>query len=209
MIYARLAVAFLVTALLSPVACNDKATPDDQQAHIADVLAKGGVVDSILPIAELLDRFRKPLADKPDTLRHASASIKALVTRWTLAVASNDTAALNAMLLDRAEFAWLYYPGSKMSLPPYEAPPQLLWGQMLATSEEGAQNILKKFAANSFKIGGVNCPNPAVIEGGNRLHEGCLVQLETPNARAVDGAYFGTIIERDGRFKFVSYASRM
>ena len=207
--YARLVVAFLVAASLSPVACKDKAPADDQQAHIADVVAKGGVVDSILPIAEQLDRFRKTVADQPDTLRHASASIRALVTRWTLAVASNDSAALNAMLLDRAEFAWLYYPGSRMSLAPYEAPPQLLWGQMLATSEEGAQNILKKFSANSFKIGSVRCPNPPAIEGGNRLHEGCLVRLETPNARAVEGTYFGTIIERDGRFKFVSYASRM
>jgi len=207
--YARLVVASLIAASLYLAGCKDKVSADDQQAHIADVVAKGGVVDSILPIPEQLDRFRKTVADRPDTLRHASASVNALVTRWTLAVASNDTAALNAMLLDRAEFAWLYYPGSKMSLPPYEAPPQLLWGQMLATSEEGAQNILKKFSARSFKIGSVKCPNPPVTEGANRLHEGCLVQLERPNARAVEGSYFGTVIERDGRFKFVSYASRM
>ena len=207
--YARLEVAALMAASLSLVACKDKPPADDQQTHIADVVAKGGVVDSILPIPEQLDRFRKTIADKPDTLRHASASIKSLVTRWTLAVASNDTAALNAMLLDRAEFAWLYYPGSKMSLPPYEAPPQLLWGQLLATSEEGAQNILKTFSTGSFKVFGVTCPKPAVVEGGNRLHEGCLLKLERAGAAPAEGAYFGTIIERDGRFKFVSYASRM
>ena len=207
--YARLVIVSLISASLLLGACKDKAPADDQQAHIADVVAKGGVVDSILPIPEQLARFRQTIAERPDTLRHASASINELVTRWTLAVASSDTVALNAMLLDRAEFAWLYYPVSKMSMPPYEAPPQLLWGQMLATSEEGAQNILKNFSVSSFKVGGVNCPSPPVTEGRNRLHEGCLVQAETANTRAVKGAYFGTIIERDGRFKFVSYASRM
>lgn len=205
---ARLLIA-LVTFGFAGAACKDKTPADDQQQHIADVVARGGVVDSILPIAEQLDRFRKTVADKPDTLRHASNSIANLVTRWTLAIASSDTAALNAMLLDRAEFAWLYYPTSKMSLPPYEAPPQLLWGQMLATSEEGAQNILKLFSAESFKVLGVNCPNAPVVEGTNQLHEGCRLKLERGGSAPVEQSYFGTIIERDGRFKFVSYASRL
>ncbi|MEP6832428.1 MAG: hypothetical protein ABJB74_03500 [Gemmatimonas sp.] len=206
--HARLVIATLLTSLLM-LACKDKPPTDDQQKHIADVVASGGVVDSILPIPEQLARFRKTITDRPDTLRHASASIKGLVSRWTLAVASSDTAALNAMLLDRAEFAWLYYPDSKMSLPPYESPPQLLWGQMLATSEEGAKKILKLFSTSSFKVVGVNCPTPPVTEGANQLHEGCLVNLEKIGGTPAEGSYFGTIIERDGRFKFVSFANRI
>ena len=205
---ARRLFTFLIVASLSLVACKDKAPADDQPQHIADVVAKGGVVDSMLPIAEQLERFRATISERPDTLRHASKSIASLVTRWTLAVASSDTVALNAMLLDRAEFAWLYYPGSKMSLPPYEAAPQLLWGQMLSTSEAGVQSVLKVLASSSYKVAGVNCPNPPVVEGANRLHEGCNIKVERAGASS-EGAYFGTIIERDGRFKFVSYASRL
>ncbi|MEO7361135.1 MAG: hypothetical protein ABI120_12460 [Gemmatimonadaceae bacterium] len=190
-------------------ACKRDTPADDQQMHIQDVVAAGGVVDSILPIPVQLDRFQAAMSEKPDTLRHASPSINALIMRLSIAIAANDTAALNAMMLDRAEFAWLYYPSSKMSLPPYEAPPQLLWGQILASSNDGAQNLLKKFGSAAFKVTGVNCPKPPVAEGGNLLHEGCLLKVQTPGAVQGEAAYFGTIIERDKRFKFVSYASRL
>ena len=43
--YLRLVVVSLIVASLSLVACRDKAPADDQPAHIADVVAKGGVVD--------------------------------------------------------------------------------------------------------------------------------------------------------------------
>ena len=125
---------------------------DSQAAHIRDVVAAGGVVDSILPIDEQLRRFRADLREQPDTLRHASASIDALVRRWGNAVATRDTADLNAMTLDRAEFAWLYYPGSKLSKPPYEAPPQLLWGQIMSNSNSGAQQLLARFGGARFAI---------------------------------------------------------
>lgn len=207
--FARQATVGLLVCAAMVSGCKRDTPADDQQKHIQEVVAAGGVVDSILPIPVQLDRFRAEITDKPDTLRHASSSIKSLVMRLSAAVAANDTAEMNAMLLDRAEFAWLYYPGSKMSLPPYEAPPQLLWGQILATSEEGAQNLLKKFGSSSFTVTDVNCPTPPVAEGQNLLHEGCLLKVKSPGAVAGGAPYFGTIIERDKRFKFVSYASRL
>ena len=201
--------AILIACSVFIAACKRDTPADEQQKHIQEVVAAGGVVDSILPIAVQLERFRATITDKPDTLRHASASANALVMRLSAAVASSDTAELNAMVLDRAEFAWLYYPGSKMSLPPYEAPPQLLWGQILASSNEGAQNLLKKFGSTAFKVTGANCPKPPIVEGQNLLHEGCLLTVQSPGAVPGEAQYFGTIIERDKRFKFVSYASRL
>jgi hypothetical protein len=202
----------LAAAALSLVACQDKpaaAVPQaDQQKHIDSVVAAGGTVDSILPIAEQIKRFQADIADKPDTLRHASPTVKHLVMRWTIAVASNDTVALNQMVLDRAEFAYLFYPTSRMSKPPYEAPPQLLWGQIFESSENGVRKLLNAFGGLSFKIGATRCPDPS-IEGRNKLYEGCVVQVETLNSRAAEGNFFGTIIERDGRFKFISYANRL
>ncbi|MGV3707673.1 MAG: hypothetical protein ACO1Q7_02450 [Gemmatimonas sp.] len=198
------------TAALLLAACQDKPAASDpkadQQQHIDSVVAAGGKVDSILPIAEQIRRFQSDIADKPDTLRHASPTIKHLVMRWTIAIASNDTAALNSMLIDRAEFAYLFYPTSRMSKPPYEAPPQLLWGQILQTSEDGARKLLNAFGGASFKVGATRC-QPPTPEGRNMLHEGCLLQVETLNTRAAEGIFFGTIVERDGRFKFLSYAN--
>ncbi len=176
---------------------------DSQAAHVAEVAAAGGTIDSILPVADALARFRDGLG-RVDTLRHAAASTKALVDRWAQAVATSDTATLNALLLDRAEFAWLYYPDSRMSLPPYEAPPGLLWGQLLASSNEGAALVMRRFGGRPFRVAALRCPAPSVTEGRNRLHERCEVQVGAERGFA---RLFGTILERDGRFKFLGYAN--
>jgi len=98
----------------------------DQAAHIEQVVAAGGTVDSILPTEELLRRFREDLPPV-DTLRAASESMEALVARLAHAVGTNDTTDLNAMVLSRQEFAYLYYPDAPLSQPPYDSPPALLW----------------------------------------------------------------------------------
>ena len=181
---------------------------DSQAAHIQAVVAAGGVVDSILPIAEHLRRFRAGIAERADTLRNGSPSIEALVNRWAAAVSARDTAELNAMVLDRAEFAWLYYPDSKLGKPPYEMPPELLWAQFLTNSDEGAKRVLNRFGGSPVIVGSVSCP-ATKTEGPNRLHEGCLVRLESAQAGREPLRLFGTIFERDGRFKFVGFTNAL
>jgi hypothetical protein len=198
----------LIVAVASG-ACKGEKPLDEQQKHIQDVVAAGGVVDSILPIAVHLERFRQNLGPNPDTLQNASTSIDELVARWVKAIAANDTATLNLMLLSRAEFAWFYYPDSKMSKPPYEAPPELLWGQLLASSDEGARAMLKAFGGKRLAFKSVRCPDAPLIEAKNRLHEKCLTILQFKGIDQPEGTYFGTILERDGRFKFVGYTNRM
>ncbi len=181
---------------------------DSQAAHVADVVAQGGVVDSILPIAEHLRRFRATVASHPDTLSHTSPSARALVARWAKAVGTSDTTALNAMVIDRAEFAWLYYDDSPMSKPPYEAPPELLWGQIMASSNEGAKRVQGKFGGKPVEVVDLMCP-AASTEGANRIHQNCVVTVRTSGATLPTARYFGSIIERGGRFKFISLANRL
>ena len=190
-------------------ACADKSAPspaDEQAKHIAEVVAAGGVVDSILPIAEQLRRFRDALPPT-DTLRHASPSRDALVTRWAAAIARNDTSDLNAMIMDRDEFAWLYYTDSPLSKPPYEAPPELLWGQLLASSNKGATQLVNRFGGSRVTASRLRCPTPPDTQGANVLHSKCEVRLTAPGKTPVDGILFGTILERGGRFKFVGLST--
>lgn len=210
----RIGLLAMIPVTLTSAGCASDAPPpalrtaaDSQAAHVADVVAAGGVVDSILPIAEHLHRFRASIP-APDTLRHASASVDALVARWAEAISTRDTAALNRMILDRAEFAWLYYPDSRMSKPPYEAPPELLWGQILASSDQGARRLLERHAGRPLVVHSVRCPAGAE-EGANRIREGCTVRLRAGDTLLPEAAYFGSIIERDGRFKFIGLANRL
>ena len=192
--------------------CRDAAprtAADSQAAHIRDVVAAGGVVDSILPIEEHLRRFRATISEQPDTLRNASPSRDALVERWARAVASADTATLNSLLLDRAEFAWLYYPTSRISQPPYEAPPELIWGQLMASSNKGAIDVLRQFGGQPLRVTALRCDEPVQQEGSNRLFDKCVVTVKSGSSAPTQGRLFGTIIERDGRFKFIGYANAM
>jgi len=205
----RVIPALCVLALA--VACGDGAprtAADSQAAHVRDVAAAGGIVDSILPIEEHLRRFRATLTRQPDTLASASPSLDALVARWATAVAANDSAAFDAMVIDAAEFAWLFYPDSRMSKPPYEAPPGLLWGQLLASSNDGVRAVLKRYGGQPLRVDTVTCPD-ALVEGANRLHERCVVTVRSGTAAKEERRLFGTILERDGRFKFVGLASEL
>ncbi len=208
----RFRIFFSAIVVVATAGCGEslpRTAADSQAAHVQDVVAAGGVVDSILPIDEHVRRFRATVDVQPDTLRHASASREALVERWIRAVASSDTVALNAMLLDRAEFAWLYYPTSHMSQPPYEAPPELLWGQLLASSNKGATALLRLLGGQPLRMTGLRCDEPVQEEGANRLYDKCVVTLRSGSAPPTQGRLFGTIIERDGRFKFIGYANTL
>lgn len=208
---AALRLSAAVGALIG-AACGSRDVPrssaDSQAAHVQAVVAAGGVVDSILPIDEQLRRFRASLTEHPDTLRHASASIDALVRRWGTAIAARDTGELSAMTLDRAEFAWLYYPGSKLSRPPYEAPPQLLWGQIIANSDAGARKLVSRFGGKPFAIEAVRCPAPDDTTESSVVHSECRVRARV-NGQLIDERLFGSIVEHRGQFKFLGYANRL
>lgn len=203
---------FPVAWLLGCAGDHEEKTPmtaaDSQAAHVAEVAAAGGVVDSIIPVAEALSRFRATVAEHPDTLRGASRSLDSLAHRWAAAVAQRDSAALNAMVLDRAEFAWLYYADSPMSKPPYEMPPGLLWSQILANSDEGAKRLLSRFGGHRVVVRELSCP-PAKREGENVIHERCTVRASVDGGTLGPARLFGTVIERAGRFKFLGYSNSL
>ncbi len=193
--------------------CRDRDTAmssaDSQAAHIREVVAAGGVVDSVLPIAEQLRRFRMDVPERPDSLRHAGASMNVLVQRWGRAVAGRDTAALNAMTINRAEFAWIYYPGSKLSKPPYEAPPQLLWAQILANSDGGARQLIQRFGGSRFDVLSVSCPPASDTTVSSRVYTDCRVRVRVADGVVPEDRLFGSIVEHQGRFKFLGYTNSL
>ena len=204
--------AVLLLTSLSLMACasdgSSRNTEAEQQAaHVQRVVASGGVVDSIIPVQEALRRFREAVP-RVDSLDQASPSAEALVERLAAALTTSDTAELNAMVLDRAEFAWLFYESSPLSRPPYEAPPALLWGQIRTSSDDGARTLLARLGGKPTRVTRLQC-GEVQVDGENRLHGRCTAQFATAGALALSGNLFGTIVERHGRFKFVGLGNRI
>lgn len=215
-------------ALSSAVAACDSARGADRPAKAdqpradslrADSIARarqdsinraqpGYVIDSILPVEEELRRFRAAVGGTAVTaLQHASPSRKALVRRIAGDVARGDSADLRAALITPREFADLVYPSSPYTHPPYRQAPGMVWNQIQNPSASGLTRLLRRRAGESFTVVDHACKPAPEIQGRNTLWLDCTVRLAIGNDTTTQ-RWFGTILERDGRFKLVSYKNQ-
>jgi hypothetical protein len=197
-----LAAALALAALLG--ACQPAGGHGDGAARPDTVRT---IVDSILPIDEELRRFRSALGEEPTSLLGGAPSLDALVERFVSALEAADTAAFRDMLLTRGEFAWLYYPHTRFTASPYELAPGLLWFQIENGTSRGFGRLLERMGGRPAHAAGHACPPEPRTEGPNRVWEGCVVHLRPPEGEPRDLELFGSILERGGVYKFVSYSN--
>jgi hypothetical protein len=208
-------VAAAIGAVIGMSAC-DAGVPDLREATAGEIaiaeVAEASEhipthIDSIFPIEESLRRFRLTLGPEPERLSGGASSRDALVGRFVRALAASDTAAFADMLLTRDEFAWLYYPHTRYTERPYELAPEILWLQIENASSRGFGRLLDRLG--STDIGGptYQCRAAPLVEGPNRVWEECTVRVDPPEGDPRDMGLFGSILERDGVFKFVSYTN--
>jgi hypothetical protein len=169
----------------------------------------GYVVDSILPLEEELRRFRAALpGDSATALAGGSPSREALVRRFVRALAANDTADLQRMAVRGREFADLYYPESPYTRPPYRQSPALAWSLIQNPSTSGLTRLVRRLGGKSITYVGHRCDPKVVHEGRNVRYAGCLIRIVGEQGDTVTKRYFGSILERDGQFKFLSYTNQ-
>lgn len=195
------------TLAAAAVGLLNACAPSEQPARESAPPA-AGVIDSALPIAEHLRRFRATLATRADSFSHASTTPDTLVTRWVRAVAARDTMTLRALLLSRAEFADLVYEQLRISKPPYEMAPELLWFQLTSNSEEGIRKVLDKLGGHELTLRSLRCPTPVDTQGVLRMQDGCLLRLRVDQDTLPEDRFFGSIVGRDGRYKFLGYSNK-
>lgn len=164
-------------------------------------------VDSILPIEEELRRFRTTAGAAPAGLEPAARSRDELVRGFVRAVERQDTAYLRDMLMDRAEFAYLYYPHSEFVRPPMQLAPDLVWMQFQMNGQKGIVRALRRRGGRDSGYTGYECGAAPKKQGGNTIWDECVLKIAV-QGDTVRERWFGSIVERDGRFKFVSYANR-
>jgi hypothetical protein len=165
--------------------------------------------DSILPMAIMIARFQ---ADRPAVTSlddGAARSRDTLVARVVEAVADSNAAALRALTLNAAEFGHLYFPASIYSREPYAQPPEVTWLLMSQNSLKGLVTLLREYGGQSLAVAGHSCGGEPKVEGLNRIHEHCTVRVRGADGRVGEVRLFGSIIEREGRFKLMSLSNRL
>lgn len=202
----RIAAGVLVAATdVLGSACRDA---ESTVAALPVAHPPGYVIDSVIPIDEALRRFRAGLPVATELDSTAARSRDALVHAFAAAIAARDTARLRALTLSRAEFAYLYYPFTPYVRRPYELAPETLWFLGQQASDKGLRRVVERLGGPAFRIAAYACDDTAAVQGRNRLWQHCAVAYtagtDTGQTRR---RLFGTIVERDGRFKFLSYVN--
>jgi hypothetical protein len=164
-------------------------------------------VDSLISREEALRRFRTGLTPA-ESLSGDVVSRDALVRRYVRSIEKRDTAELRRLLLTRSEFAYLYYPTNPQALPPYDLSPDLMWFMLSTGSEKGVSRTLSQFGGQRLGYGGYICDSVPSHQGANNVWGPCTVRLHPVGGDSISERLFGLIVERGGRYKFVSYARR-
>lgn len=168
----------------------------------------GYVIDSIFPVEEELQRFRAAIGGPPVTgFGGASPSRDALVRKLVAALARSDTADLRSMVVQAREFADLYYMDSPSSRPPYKQSPGLAWTMIQNPSLEGLAKLLRHLGGTPLTYISHRCDAKVERHGGTARHLGCVVTTSDDGAGRVARRLFGSIVARDGQFKFLSYTN--
>jgi|SRR5688572_1163885 len=171
----------------------------------ADTVAVRTIVDSILPVAEEVRRFKASRGGiAAAELTNGATSRDALVEMFITAVEKRDSVTLGEIAINAGEFIDLYYPTSQFARPPYKQSPELRWFLLSENSDKGVNRLLQRFSGGSTGFHSYSCNQEPVVEGANRIWDRCTVTW-SHQPRTI--RLFSTIIERNGRFKIMSYAN--
>ncbi|MBL8989503.1 MAG: hypothetical protein JNJ80_24750 [Gemmatimonadetes bacterium] len=165
-------------------------------------------VDSAVPRDEALRRFRDGL-DSLDELTDGASSRDELIGRFMEAVERADTAELRRLTLTQREFAWIYYPTTPQGLPPYDLAPGLMWFMLETRGRTGLAKLMQERGGQPAKFVRSECDPDPSREGDNLVWGPCAIVRRQPRGDVVTERWFGPIIERRGRFKFINYANKL
>ena len=195
----------IVDTLLAVVAVVTLTSSCRQHDAAASPREASMPVNAVVPtIQSELSTFRSGMRE-PSSLA-GPPSRDSLIRLFERALMKRDSAGLAHLQITREEFAYLYYPDSKLSHPPYELGPDLMWMQIQSQSDRGLRRLIAKYGSRSIPVRELECEAP------ERQNEVVIHQCGVRTSGAAGTKperLFGSIIERGGRFKFVGYANRL
>ena len=189
--------ACLAAALVTG-ACRDQASAATGDSASTP---KSAVSDSQYTAAYMIAAFRKSVPQHPDKFgAGATTNRDSLLIKYAQALDTKDTAAFTAMRISVSEYAWLYYLEMPQSKPPYELDPDVLWMQLNSQSNKGLGRLTDRVSKSGFGLKSYDCDSVQQL-GAVILHH-C-------HMTGSDVTVPVTVIERDGLFKFTSYANQL
>ena len=187
----------VVAGVMVLSACSDR--------HSGDLSTRAGtVVDSILPPAEASARFVQGLP-VVSSLDGGAATAEDLLVKLAEALSLGDTAAIDRLIVTRAEYGHLYYPSSVLTRKPYQLAPDVAWLLSSEANAKGRRRLLGRLGGQLIGLAGLICQDPT-REGENTIRKECSVDLSVEEGPAARITLFNSVIERGGQAKILSLA---
>ncbi|MCY7380091.1 MAG: hypothetical protein LH467_12245 [Gemmatimonadaceae bacterium] len=167
------------------------------------------IIDSILPPAEEMRRFRANGGPVRTMLTGGAVSRDALARAFVQALATRDTAMIRSLVVHHVEFADLYYPASRYARPPFRTPVGLIWTQIQLNSEKGITRAMDRLGGQPVRFLGLTCASRPDSVGAARIDSRCSTRYVEPGGDTVSRRLFGAIVQLHGQAKFLSYSNDM
>ena len=166
----------------------------------------GDKIDSMLPMDEYVRRFRIGEV-APATLGGGAPDRETLAREYLAAVAVKDSGALMRLLVTKAEFAWLIFPDHLYAREPYALDPDIFWLRTTQETRKGSTRVLNRYGGRplAFRaLSGCVRDTLQILSGPDTLWNDCAITYQAGDS-TLTRRLFGTIVQRDGQFKFLSY----
>jgi hypothetical protein len=167
----------------------------------------GYVVDSIFPPEEALRRFQSTVnAPRPERLAGGATSADALLRNYWTALVRRDTTAIRALVVNHAEFAYLYFPESA----PFASgmQPSAAWILFEGETGRGLTTAFRAAKDQDQRVESTVCRSQERTEGKSRTFGPCGVVRRTGGV--ADTLWIGsTLIARDGVVKFLGLGNEL
>lgn len=168
----------------------------------------GYIIDSIFPIDVEIQRFKAAAGGvEVRALTDGAPSREDLVRQIVAAAVARDSARLARLTVTPREFVDLIYPSSPFARPPSQEAPGRIWLMIANPSMSGRIRLLRRLGGLAVSYDRHACDPAPEYQGANRLWTHCAVTLRAADGSAEAHRLFGTIVERDGRFKVMSFTN--
>jgi hypothetical protein len=198
----RLVTGLWLGVLFLPLAACDR-RPEPASAQVTS----GSFTPDSTRQAQLT-AFRQGTMEVHD-LQGGYPSREELVRAFLEALEAQDTASLRHLVIDRAEFGWIYYPTNPQAGPPYDLDPGMFWFMTSQRSAKGLGTARAAVGGKRLQYAGHSCDTTVSREGENTVYGPCLIRLVQAPGDTAQLRMFSLVIERHGRWKIVSYANKL
>ncbi|RPI56918.1 MAG: hypothetical protein EHM55_03655 [Acidobacteria bacterium] len=160
-----------------------------------------------LPLVILLAVILSTCSAFSPALPNSLDSPEALARAVLQAVERQDVDALSRLALNEQEFREQVWPDLPASRPERNLPFSYVWGDLRQKSETQLKQMLAEYGGKKFELVSIRFRGDATTYASYRVHRESELMVKDPEGRERQVRLFGSVLEKNRRYKVFSYVN--